>query len=76
LTIAFVKWVDSAGHSGQIPKHEKLTPIVVESAGILVEHTDDYVTIAQDWFEDLGEHRCLMSIPWCCVKEYKIVRPE
>jgi hypothetical protein len=76
LTIAFVKWVDSAGHSGQKATHDKLTPLMVESAGILVENTDEYVCIAQDWFDELDQYRSLLSIPWCCIKEYKIVRPE
>ena len=59
----WIKWLDhfSSDRGWHVPEEFKAEPYSVESVGILVNETKDYITIATNVARD-GQVSCFMSI--------------
>ncbi len=63
-TLAYVRWFDSAIYTGGSYSLDDLTGYTEnESTGILLESTEDHITIALDRCIDTGNVRLVLCIP-------------
>lgn len=70
----YIKWVDScstADHPWCLKESaEDIKPVKCESAGIVVNETQDFITIANSKTDE-GQYAGIMCIPMCCVERVK-----
>ena len=73
MKIVYVKWIDSASLTGwRSAEQHKGPPPYIESAGYLLEKTDEYVTLLQS-MSAYGNGDNSLTIPRCAIKRIRRV---
>ncbi len=77
--LVYVKWIDARQESGPYLQHEMSSVMLIESAGILIEQTDECLSLADDRWPDWSEaeqdhsYREIMHIPMECVRDVQFI---
>lgn len=74
-TLAYVRWFDSAIYHGPVDPDELAGYSEMESAGLLIEETEDRVTLALDRNEN-GSLRLVLCIPRANIRSVQKVEVE
>lgn len=62
-TLVYVRWFDASYQRGECTLEEMVTRVELESAGLLVQETEDSVSIALDEYLEDGTWRYIEHIP-------------
>ena len=73
IKIAIIDWIDSSSRDEWHDTDIILEPFVITSVGILVEKTQDYVTICRSRTET-DVHDGVLCVPRSAIEKIKILR--
>lgn len=77
LKVVKIQWIDSCAsnmHWSLMEEFDRdIEPIKIISYGVLIQETEECVTIAQNYGGDPKQCCSLMTIPKGCIKEKKVI---
>lgn len=73
-TLAWVRWFDASYQRGECTQDELVPRVEIESAGLLVQETDDTVSLALDWHEVDETWRYIEHIPKVNVRRIRRIK--
>lgn len=77
LEVLKIQWIDSCASNMHWSLIEELDgeiePIMITSYGVLIQETEDCITIAQNYGNNPCQCCSLMTIPKGCIKEKKVI---
>lgn len=77
MEVVKIQWIDSCASNMNWTLMDELDgeiePIKIISYGVLIQETDDCITIAQNYGENPNQCCSLMTIPKGCIKEKKVI---
>ena len=77
MEVLKIIWIDSCASNMNWTLMDELDgdiePIKIISYGVLIQETEDCITIAQNYAENPNQCCSLMTIPKGCIKEKKVI---
>ena len=77
MEVVKIQWIDSCASNMNWTSMDELDgdiePIKIISYGVLIQETEECVTIAQNYGKNPDQCCSLMTIPKGCIKEKKVI---
>lgn len=77
MEVLKIRWIDSCTSNMNWSLLNEfdgdIEPIKIVSYGVLIQETEDCITIAQNYGEDPKQCCSLMTIPKGCIKEKRVI---